>query len=634
MRTVTLEFLRHGPPHNQLLSPVTQYLGLCGNHGAVTIQLKFEHSEFLVRLRALSYKDSRETRELQLTATAREMGEILAGVPGLIAELAECRDHKADLVHLRLILSANELALLPLEASTAPNGFPGAGQFLALQPDLPLCITREVRRVFGHPVDWPRKPKILFAAASPAGVAPVPLHNHLLVLRKVIEPWVYYLDPVQERRKEVAKYLTVLPQATADDLQRACATGEYTHVHLLAHGLPVDKAGDRRFGLALHDSRDPRQPDLVEGPRLATLLRPLADRGKPQLVQPTVVTIAACDAANVGSVVGAGASVAHALHEAGIPLVVAAQFPLSFAGSVVLTQSLYEDLLWGKDLRWLLYHLRHQLQSRVPESHDWASLVAYASLPPDLDRQLADVRFRQAKGSLDGALKYVDRVIKLSQGGSNDKDLNPALQKLARARQRMEELLDETLQDRVEILGLLAAAEKRVAEILHQAAKRGISITGVTAKLQKAHDYYRQAFLSDHSRSWCLVQMLALTAVLKGGDAVEGDLWHLARLLSLQEFQSDDRQTKAWALGNLIELYLLSALMNIKDRPADARVQALNYFGALVALAGPESFEVHSTRRQMRRYIEFFQSEQPEWQDVVQLAKDLLEAFPAPEQSS
>jgi hypothetical protein len=32
MRTITLELLRHGPAHNQLLSPLTPCLALCENH--------------------------------------------------------------------------------------------------------------------------------------------------------------------------------------------------------------------------------------------------------------------------------------------------------------------------------------------------------------------------------------------------------------------------------------------------------------------------------------------------------------------------------------------------------------------------------------------------------------------------
>ena len=62
VRTITLELLRHGPSHNQLLSPLTPYLALCENHAAVTVQLSFEHNQFLHRLRALGYRLSEEAR--------------------------------------------------------------------------------------------------------------------------------------------------------------------------------------------------------------------------------------------------------------------------------------------------------------------------------------------------------------------------------------------------------------------------------------------------------------------------------------------------------------------------------------------------------------------------------------------
>ncbi len=67
-----------------------------------------------------------------------------------------------------------------------------------------------------------------------------------------------------------------------------------------------------------------------------------------------MVTLAAYNAGNVGSVVGAGASIAHALHEEGIPLVFASQFSLSFSGLVILTRVLYQGSLWGQDPRTLL----------------------------------------------------------------------------------------------------------------------------------------------------------------------------------------------------------------------------------------------------------------------------------------
>ena len=46
IRTVTLEFLRAGPRHNQLLSPLTQYLAVCGDSPAGVVNLPYEHAVF------------------------------------------------------------------------------------------------------------------------------------------------------------------------------------------------------------------------------------------------------------------------------------------------------------------------------------------------------------------------------------------------------------------------------------------------------------------------------------------------------------------------------------------------------------------------------------------------------------
>ena len=125
MRTITLELLRHGPPHNQLLSPLTPYLALCENHAAVTVQLTFEHNQFLHRLRALSYRLGEEARVFQLRDTAVTLGALLAGVPGLTAELSRQGENADSHTHIRLIVSASELALLPFELVPRHSDFDG-----------------------------------------------------------------------------------------------------------------------------------------------------------------------------------------------------------------------------------------------------------------------------------------------------------------------------------------------------------------------------------------------------------------------------------------------------------------------------------------------------------------------------
>ena len=140
----------------------------------------------------------------------------------------ECERHDgSDLFHLRLILSANELALLPFEITNASQGFAGAGTPLLLQSQTPVSITREVRRVATEHLEWPPppNPKILFAAAAPQSM--VPLEEHLLVLRQVIDPWVFYHKTEEERSRRIAEHLTVLPHATLRDIEEACSTGQY-----------------------------------------------------------------------------------------------------------------------------------------------------------------------------------------------------------------------------------------------------------------------------------------------------------------------------------------------------------------------------------------------------------------------
>jgi len=563
---------------------------------------------------------------------------------------------------MRLILSANELALLPFELANAPNGFPGAGQSLVLQSQLPLVITREGRRVSNRFSHWKKKPKILFAYASPPGIAPVPRDAHALAIRCVVEPWVYHHTNPLEREQKVGEHLTVLPDASIDAIQRACSTGDYTHVHILAHGIPYEQGDDRRYGLALHAANNVSEKDVVDGSRLAAALRPHTDREDDNLTCPTVVTIASCEGAQQGTVVGAGASIAHAIHEAGIPLVVASQFPLSFSASVVMVQVLYNGLLNGGDPRRLLNDLRRQLKSRVPSTHDWASIVAYASFPDNLNAQLSDLRIEQAKRSIEAALDHSDALVRSlssraksitakgtgtgSVASSQPQQVTDTLQalkepqaRLKKARERLEELLNKGYQDEASIYGLLASTQKRLAEILWRAVSPSSSTSPTTvtedqriehqrqalAALRSAQDLYWKAFQADRAQSWALVQHLALVAVLEGVQMVKPDHWHLAKLLSDQDVADDDRIRRVWAQSNLMELYLLAkagALPVIGNETFDQK--ARNAMAQFVNVVDPETWEPFSTRRQLLRYVEFFNEVNPGLSVVGGLVEEFL----------
>lgn len=668
MHTVTLELLRHGPAHNQLLSPLTQYLALCENHGAVTLRVPFEHNQMLYRLRALSYESDEDDshRVFQLKDTARVLGELLAQIPGLTADFGKKTDSGEPIAHFRLVISASELALLPFELAFSPNGFPGAGQSLFLQSQLPLSLTREVRRVRERHADLLTAPKILFAAASPEDVGPVPIESHLLALRQVINPWVKYYTNDEECAQKVAEHLVFLPRASADSLEEACATGHFTHVHLLAHGKKYaeGKEGDIRYGLALHNSRDPGGPcDIVNGERLATILRAFEKEDKNGMARPEVVTLASCHAGNVGSVAGAGASITHALHEAGIPIVIGSQFPLSFAASVMMVETLYGGLLWGIDPRTLMADLRRHLQARIPRTHDWASLVAYTSLPPDFEAQLSRVQIEQAKRNIDTAMNHADEATKREGSPTLSEDreilLKRANRKINEAKERLGKLRERFPDKKALICAQLASTEKRHAQVLFFQAELMLSSQEGNGRakrqklesksqellmesrelLNKSLDYYWMTFLLNRSNPWAMVQYLSLSFVLQRNKTEEGPeevparnrtaMWIAAHLLSQNDLQSETLEQRIWAHSNLLELYLLSFQLPDTARENDipegkAIEKALEHARDLVALAGRGHFSIYLTRRQVLRYFEWFyavnQTLNPR---MIRLARDI-----------
>jgi hypothetical protein len=652
-RTLKLELLRHGPAHNQLLSPLTPYLALCGNHGAGTVHLPLEHREFLLRMRPMHYLPGKAEAEVR-SAHLREMGKLLADllakVPGLGTDLGAGARGREDLVHLQLVTSAAELALLPFEAALAPQGLPGAGAPLALQTEVPLSITRQVRRASSASLQWPLKPRVLVAIASPPGSPEVPALAHVMALREAIQPW---LRPVGATGDNTGELLTVLTGASLASLRDTCTRQRYTHVHILAHGKAKQEAGGERFGLAFHHDTVPDQEEFVTGEELASALRGRqAEKG--WLSNPTVVTIASCDSGNVGNVVVPGGSLAHALHEDGVPFVVASQFPLTYLGSVVLTRVLYTQLLWGLDPRVILHDVRQRLRLLGESILDWASVVAYAAFPPNFDAQLAEVQFERAKQAANAALARTDRVVTPDLLPEASPAPRPSLERQVALDQRQQELCaakDRLLQaspqgedagartTRGLIQGLCGSIDKRLAFNRHlrmQASEEGSAEWAKARRnlerfLERAREHYRQGFSLDPRMYWLATQYVSLSVILK--KRLPRDWQAAARLACRLALDLESKDERAWAHASLAELDLLKLYQrpprgDAPERPLEQEPllrRAAAHIRAMSRLEGPRSFHVYSTRQQFRRYAEWWFADVPRGKA---LALALLKAFP------
>jgi hypothetical protein len=104
-----------GPAHNQLLSPLTQYLGVCDDAEAGIVTLPFEHAVFLRRMKSMRYsagtdENGRSDRLPVLRERGVEMAKVLGAIPRLPGSLNGDTGGPDTLVHLRLVLSAAQPA--------------------------------------------------------------------------------------------------------------------------------------------------------------------------------------------------------------------------------------------------------------------------------------------------------------------------------------------------------------------------------------------------------------------------------------------------------------------------------------------------------------------------------------------
>ena len=658
---LTLELLRGGPAHNQLLSPLTEYLTLCGSAAPHRLRLPFEQRDLDQRLTLLGYELGRggnpdaatkaeALRQGEVHRLGRDLGEVLGSIPALRSELAGLetpRDGSA--AHLRLVLAGNELAAIPWELAHVPPGMAGAGLPLFLQARRPLSLTREVRGAGRRRFDWDQRPRVLFAAADAGDFPPGVVEAHLLALRQAVEPWRWGRW-VYERGSTPPPLVTLLPRAGIDAIREACQREAFTHVHILAHGRPAGDGADGRYGLWLH--RDAGR-EAVTGKRLAQALG-VADPGA-RRSDPLVVTLAACDSAHLPSPIVPGGSVAHDLHENGVPWVIASQLPLTATGSVVFARAVYAGLLRACDPRVVLSELRGELATRFGDRHDWAAVVAYASLPDDFEPSLQRFRLRAARAVRDHAYTLVDLLLlalwppaagaaALDFGRLRRKDVDragAAIEAALRAFRAMRQEDDAEGDDRPELTASAARADfyatdgallKRRAEVAWLREPDGPEWRHVLAEsLARYNEGVRRGSFDAH---WNLGQASVLSAILRrfpppGRSHLDYPDRHFKAAIRAARMatRQSDASARMWGYSTLIELRLVE---RAEGAPSAAST-VVDCIRNMLKYAVPgRAIAVWTTFRQLQRLR--FWWDHPDWRADVEGACGLLRphALPAP----
>ena len=643
VRTISLELLRHGPAHNQLISPLTRYIGICGPYNVASITIDLEHWKLEELLTRLSYRrpglpgtsGDAAIGNAERRQVLAEMGAIVTRIIeanlGVFGRLNGPLDDKT-LLELRLVMSATELALLPFELCTTLDGQGGkSDRWLCLQNQPAVCITRSSRTQQEIPCDWRARPKILFITA---GVEPLLVRSHLRALLQALDPWLPPEDRPEDSLEKLHAQIRIITNATLDKITALCQKNRFTHVHILAHGVPDSDRMGAPVGLLLDASRGGKNR-IVSAGQLAAALN-IGPKGCNGVVAglPTVLTLASCESGHAGDPVHSHGSLAHLLHTMGIPLVIGSQFPLSYRGSVVLTRSLYTGLLRGEDPRIVLRKTRLALHASCTQNrHDWASVVGYMALPDDFAEQRVDFQYNQAKMALDVSMAALEEFMQKTwttrsgqaagrgSAADDERHVRWLLQRLETARQ----CLPDDPSYATEVLALNGAMAKRRAEVYFNLASSGNEdgsidnqkkIQESLAQLNKALDYYRQAarecvrespghVQKKRALHWSLTQYLSLMAVLFGtfnDDARQK--WHAAMYSARVDMEAADLGSEnwIWATASAMELHLLRhGAWNEEKEQEDACEKARD-LACRIHRYGSTTNAVKLTLAQLRRY--------------------------------
>ena len=446
------------------------------------------------------------------------------------------------------------------------------------------------------------------------------------MLLEAIEPFLYSPEPgarhvepdPNDPRQQFEELLAILVNPTLARIREECQRHAYTHVHVLAHG-DLNDASRNSYGLALQ--ADDETSSVVSGEQLACALTSVQDRG---IQRPTVATLASCDSANVGTVVVPGASFGHALHQSVIPLVIASQFPLSKDGSMPLTKTLYDGLLWGDNPVVLLYEARAALHTGFAFWHDWASLVVYEALPQNWAEQLDTLRYKQSKRAMNAALQRIDLAVIEKKPYEFFGELNEALQNAVHR-------LPLDGQYGIECLGLRASSYKRLAQAVSQLPGDDSlkHASGEPAELlQKAMQDYEEgarSLLVNDVRGvqrvttlrWLLVQVVSLAAVL--GRDIDERKWIAAKLCADLYLEISDSEQQAWAHASLAELWLVRlAQPDLSPRDKQSFSESAREHTNRLSEFYPldDEFPIKSTRRQLERYVYWWgRSDFEDWEE-------------------
>jgi hypothetical protein len=329
--------------------------------------------------------------------------------------------------------------------------------------------------------------------------------------------------------------------------------------------------------------------------------------------------------------------------------VIASQFPLWMRASSIAAEVLFDGLLKGDDPRWVLYVLRQRLRTDAPGTHDWASIVAYATVPWDFEQQVDAFRDKQTRSKVDVKFARIDELVGANEDGTTtrgSRDLGATETELrslcASIREdltawRADPAATASAKEKAERLGMSAASEKRIGIAYDLLSRKQESKEASESRLQeskkayeKSRDFYRKAIATEPYNHWVITQYLSIlaTPVLAPEEQAKslakqyGPWWVATRQIAEWQLHNATGDDRAWALATLAELSLLGVIYSESSFDRDDAINRIVGLCQSIRDVSEDRFPVSSTSRQFKRYLNFWCRK--DWEDLAQAAVTAL----------
>jgi hypothetical protein len=315
----------------------------------------------------------------------------------------------------------------------------------------------------------------------------------------------------------------------------------------------------------------------------------------------------------------------------------------------MLVKTLYHQLINACDPRVALYKTRMALKDN--QTHDWASLLAYARFPEDINEQLQATRLKMLFDSMRTTNIWVDHVFKYKEKIPEEKK-EQALKGLEnRLKNSISELSSYIKDDgestlatsalRSEHLGLLGSAYKRKAEYLYRLIefnpqKKADMIDQSCKELENAKLFYKKGFDANSASHWNGIQYLSLKSVKEGSLKTDSELWTVIKFMAQGEEQKAKKEIdRIWAWGTLAELYMLKPLTvpgdGFNEDITSALTIAKDFMTKVANASTGHNGAKESTARQFERYINWWPDLYPGTYptQIKEMAKEIRSILPS-----